>query len=57
PKLGAFNAEFQFEGLLFGPGSTINPNALHYTPQCMTFAPSMKKMPSSQTLDVDLNGW
>lgn len=33
----AFNADFDFEGLLFGPGSTINPNALHYndSPQSM----------------------
>ncbi|KAL2752982.1 hypothetical protein ACRALDRAFT_2044665 [Sodiomyces alcalophilus JCM 7366] len=26
----AFNGDFDFENLLFGPGSTINPNALHY---------------------------
>ncbi|KAH6871147.1 hypothetical protein B0T10DRAFT_500810 [Thelonectria olida] len=57
--IASFNAEFQFEGRLFGPGSTIDPNALHYndSPQCMAlgqaspFAPSMNKMPSSQTSD------
>jgi len=37
PAVGGFNPEFDFEGLLFGPGSTINPNALHYSesPQAM----------------------
>jgi hypothetical protein len=30
PAMGGFNTDFDFEGLLFGPGSTINPNALHY---------------------------
>lgn len=38
PVNGGFNADFDFEGLLFGPGSTtINPNALHYndSPQSM----------------------
>lgn len=37
PVVGGFNPEFDFEGLLFGPGSTINPNALHYSdsPQSM----------------------
>ncbi|KAH6970472.1 hypothetical protein BKA56DRAFT_166540 [Ilyonectria sp. MPI-CAGE-AT-0026] len=30
PPMAAFNTEFDFEGLLFGLGSTINPNALHY---------------------------
>ena len=36
--VGGFNQDFDFEGLLFGPGSTtINPNALHYndSPQSM----------------------
>ncbi|RQM07737.1 hypothetical protein DH86_00001759, partial [Scytalidium sp. 3C] len=33
----AFNNDFDIEGLFFGPGSTINPNALHYqdSPQSM----------------------
>jgi hypothetical protein len=37
PIMGGFNTDFDFEGLLFGPGSTINPNALHYSdsPQSM----------------------
>ncbi|KAF7543964.1 hypothetical protein G7Z17_g10319 [Cylindrodendrum hubeiense] len=59
PPMAAFNTEFDFEGLLFGPGSTINPNALHYndSPQSMAleqtspFAHSLNEMPSNQTLD------
>ncbi|KAL6399187.1 zinc finger protein adr1 [Ilyonectria robusta] len=59
PPMAAFNTEFDFEGLLFGPGSTINPNALHYndSPQSMAleqtspFAQSLNEMPTSQTLD------
>lgn len=37
PVMGGFNPDIDFEGLLFGPGSTINPNALHYndSPQSM----------------------
>jgi hypothetical protein len=37
PVNGGFHPGFDFEGLLFGPGSTINPNALHYSdsPQAM----------------------
>lgn len=37
PAMGGFNSDLDFEGLLFGPGSTINPNALHYSdsPQSM----------------------
>ncbi|KAH6973990.1 hypothetical protein EDB80DRAFT_318697 [Ilyonectria destructans] len=62
--MAAFNAKFQFEGLLFGSGSTTNPNALHYndSPQYMAleqaspFAPSMNGVPSSQTLDEWLTG-
>ncbi|KAH6974881.1 hypothetical protein EDB80DRAFT_741241 [Ilyonectria destructans] len=57
--MALFNAKFQFEGLLFGPGSTIDPNALHCNDslQCMAleqaspFAPSMNGTASSQTLD------
>ncbi|KAH8662780.1 hypothetical protein BGZ61DRAFT_297477, partial [Ilyonectria robusta] len=59
PPMATFNAEFDFEGLLFGSGSMINPNALHYndSPQSMAmehaspFAPSWNEMPASQTLD------
>lgn len=39
----AFQPEYDFEGLLFGqPGSTINPNALHYTesPHSMSLDPT-----------------
>ncbi|KAH8661181.1 hypothetical protein BGZ61DRAFT_432968 [Ilyonectria robusta] len=61
--MAAFNAKFQFDGL-FGPGSTTDPNALHYndSPQCMAleqaspFTPSMNGVPSSQTLD-DRSEW
>jgi hypothetical protein len=38
PVMSGFNNDFDFEGILFGPGSTtINPNALHYSdsPQSM----------------------
>ncbi|KAI1410593.1 DNA binding regulatory protein AmdX [Hypoxylon sp. FL1857] len=38
-----FQSEYDFEGLLFGqPGSTINPNALHYTesPHSMSLDPT-----------------
>ncbi|KAH8662795.1 hypothetical protein BGZ61DRAFT_499413 [Ilyonectria robusta] len=59
PPTAAFNTEFDFESLLFGPGSTTNPNALHYndSPQSMAleqaslFAPSYNEMPLSHTLD------
>lgn len=59
PPMSAFNTEFDFEGLLFGPGSTINPNALHYndSPQSMVleqaspYGQPNNEMPSSQTLD------
>ncbi|KAJ0131338.1 hypothetical protein HZ326_25561 [Fusarium oxysporum f. sp. albedinis] len=59
PPMAAFNAELDFEGLLFGPGSTIKSNALHYNdpPQSMTleqavlFAPSWNVMPLGQTHD------
>jgi hypothetical protein len=59
PPIAAFNADLYFEGLLFGPGSTINSNALHYndSPQSMAleqaalFAPSRNVMPLCQTHD------
>lgn len=62
PALAGFNhSEFDFEGLLFGPqtGSTINPNALHYSdsPQSMNIDPmspfprGFPDMSASQHLD------
>ncbi|KAI1150171.1 DNA binding regulatory protein AmdX [Nemania diffusa] len=56
----AFQPDFEFEQLLFGqPGSTINPNALHYTesPHSMSLDPtspfgnSMADMSTSQHVD------
>lgn len=55
----AFDSGFDFEGLLFGPGSTINPNALHYndSPQSMAldhtspFAHTLSELPSAHALD------
>ncbi|KAK6207685.1 hypothetical protein QIS74_12766 [Colletotrichum tabaci] len=37
PPMAVFNPDFDYGDLLFGPGSTINPNALHYndSPQSM----------------------
>lgn len=53
--IGGLNNEFDFEGILFGPGSTINPNALHYSdsPQSMAIdsASYYQDMNTSQTLD------
>lgn len=59
PSMAAFNAEFDCEGLLFKPDSTINLNGLYYnnSPQSIAlehaspFAPSWNKMPLSQTLN------
>ncbi|KAI0532930.1 fungal-specific transcription factor domain-containing protein [Xylaria digitata] len=56
----AFQPDFDFEHLLFGqPGSTINPNALHYTesPHSMSldqtspFSGGMTDMPTSQHVE------
>ncbi|CAM1509898.1 Fc.00g002330.m01.CDS01 [Cosmosporella sp. VM-42] len=55
----AFNTDFDFEGLFFGPGSTINPNALHYndSPQSMAleqtspFVQSVDGLPSGHAAD------
>ncbi|KAI3336942.1 DNA binding regulatory protein AmdX [Xylariaceae sp. AK1471] len=54
----AYQPDFDFEGLLFGqPGSTINPNALHYTesPHSMSLDPTspfgMTDMSTSQHVD------
>ncbi|KAM5354578.1 hypothetical protein ACJ41O_001225 [Fusarium nematophilum] len=57
--MDAFNTEFEFEGLPYERGSTIDPNTLHYndSPQSIALeqaspsAPPMTKMPSSQTFD------
>ncbi|EHK99958.1 putative transcription factor TDA9 [Glarea lozoyensis 74030] len=61
PVAGGFNnADFDYEGLLFGPGSTtINPNALHYndSPQSMAmdaqspYHQAFPDMSASQALD------
>ncbi|KAI8666462.1 hypothetical protein NCS57_00870900 [Fusarium keratoplasticum] len=60
PPMSAYSAEFDFDRLLFGgTGTTINPNALHYSesPQSMVleqaspFGQPMGEMPTSQTLD------
>ncbi|KAL8293839.1 hypothetical protein RB597_007634 [Gaeumannomyces tritici] len=42
PPIAAYTNEFDFEGLLFGSGSTINPNALHYSdsPHSMAIDPT-----------------
>lgn len=59
PPLSAFNPDFDFESLLFGPGSTINPNALHYNDsppsmvmeQASPFASAIHDVPSNPTFD------
>ncbi|PHH91854.1 hypothetical protein CDD83_10027 [Cordyceps sp. RAO-2017] len=64
PPLAGFSPEFDFEGLLFGPGSTINPNALHYneSPQSMAveqqpspFAQGINDVTASQPFDDGLD--
>ncbi|XMA15484.1 hypothetical protein WAI453_008275 [Rhynchosporium graminicola] len=63
PAAGGFNPEFDFEGLLFGPGSTINPNALHYndSPQSMAidgaspYHQAFPDMSASQTLEENFD--
>ncbi|XP_044718896.1 fungal specific transcription factor domain-containing protein [Hirsutella rhossiliensis] len=63
PPMAVFNSEFDFEGLLFGPGSTINPNALHYndSPQSMAvdqtspFGHGLNDVASSQPFDDGLD--
>ena len=60
PAMGGFDNDFDFEGLLFGPGSTtINPNALHYndSPQSMAidsvspYHHNFQDMSASQALE------
>ncbi|CAL3966603.1 unnamed protein product [Diplocarpon coronariae] len=63
PAVAAFNPDFDFEGLLFGPGSTINPNALHYSdsPQSMAidsaspYPQAFPDMATSQTLEENFD--
>ncbi len=63
PVAGGFNTDFDFEGLLFGPGSTINPNALHYndSPQAMAldaaspYPQAFPDMSASQVLDENFD--
>jgi hypothetical protein len=63
PVNGGFNADFDFEGLLFGPGSTINPNALHYSdsPSSMAidsaspYHQAFPDMSASQTLEENFD--
>ncbi|KAF4987576.1 hypothetical protein FGRMN_10289 [Fusarium graminum] len=58
PPMSAFSNEFEFDGILFGPGTTVNPNNLHYndSPQGMNFDQAspfghMNEMSSNQNLD------
>ncbi|KAG6016409.1 hypothetical protein E4U43_003693 [Claviceps pusilla] len=63
PPMAIFNPELDFEGLFFGPGSTINPNALHYndSPQSMaldqtsSFGHNLADVASSQHFDESLD--
>ncbi|KAG5979240.1 hypothetical protein E4U55_005393 [Claviceps digitariae] len=63
PPMAIYNPELDFEGLFFGPGSTINPNALHYndSPQSMAmdqtspFGHSLADITSSQQFDDSLD--
>lgn len=63
PPMAILHSEFDFEGLLFGPGSTINPNVLHYneSPQSMAvdqtspFGQAINDVPSSQPFDDSLD--
>ncbi|KAJ9150739.1 Zinc finger protein ADR1 [Pleurostoma richardsiae] len=59
PPMAVFNPDFDFEGMLFGPGNTINPNALHYSdsPQTMAvdntspFSHGLQDMSAGQQVD------
>ncbi|TVY32973.1 Respiration factor [Lachnellula subtilissima] len=63
PVHGGFSADFDYERLMFGPGSTINPNALHYndSPQSMVIdsaSPYLQAFPdmtASQTLEENFD--
>ena len=59
PPLAAYNPDFDFEALLFGQGSTINPNALHYSDsppslameQMSPYATTFNETPSTAPFD------
>lgn len=63
PAVGPFGTEFDFENLLFGHGSTINPNALHYndSPQSMNvdqqspFSSSLNDLSTGQPFEDGLD--
>ncbi|KAK2592535.1 hypothetical protein QQS21_009750 [Conoideocrella luteorostrata] len=63
PPMAVFNPEFDFDGVFFGPGSTINPNALHYndSPQSMAldqaspFGQHLNDISSTQPFDDGLD--
>lgn len=63
PVNGGFNAEFDYERLIYGPGTTINPNALHYSdsPQSMVidsaspYHQAFPDMSASQTLEENFD--
>ncbi|KJZ72101.1 hypothetical protein HIM_08556 [Hirsutella minnesotensis 3608] len=63
PPMAVFNPEFDFDGLLFGTSSTINPNALHYSdsPQSMAmdqnspFGQGINDISSNQPFDDGLD--
>ncbi|KHO01200.1 uncharacterized protein MAM_00201 [Metarhizium album ARSEF 1941] len=63
PPMAVFNPEFDFEGLFFGPASTINPNALHYndSPQSMAldqtsqFGQGLNDVATTQHFDDNLD--
>ncbi|KAF4453966.1 zinc finger protein ADR1 [Fusarium austroafricanum] len=58
----SFNSEYEFDGLLFGTATTVNPNNLHYSdsPQVMNldtspFGHPVNEMPSSQNFDDSID--
>jgi len=62
PAIGGFGQDFDFEGLLFS-GSTINPNALHYSdsPQAMAidstspYHQAFPEMTATQAMDENFD--
>ncbi|PHH82273.1 hypothetical protein CDD82_6522 [Ophiocordyceps australis] len=65
PSMPVYSPEIDVDGIFFGPGSTVNPNALHYSdsPQSMaldqastSFGHNMADLPShSQPFDDSLD--
>ncbi|KAL6859556.1 fungal-specific transcription factor domain-containing protein [Trichoderma novae-zelandiae] len=59
PPLAGFNPDFDFDSFFFGPGTTINPNALHYNDsppsmvmeQASPFASALSDVPANPTFD------